>query len=440
MKNKRMKLLAVMLSAILMVCLALTGCAEQKTGVSSAQDAKNGVAQIACTICLEDGSLVTGSTGSGFFIGKDGEDPEYLITNHHVVEDYLIAGSGEWTTLSDGEIEVTVKAYVDVYFDRNDYIEANVVSYNETADIAILRLNQTTDQRVALALTEPTEDMIGSAVYCIGFPGLSDNTLMDAATQSGLSDMTVTSGTISRLLTTSGSGIRRIQTDAVIQHGNSGGPMVNEKGEVLGVNSWTVIDNETQERNYYACNISEAILLLNQNSIPYTMAGEKQTTGLLPFILAGAGVIMVVGIILIAVMTGRRPKAVPVPEPPAPQPQPVVQPAANPEDSGYRLQCTSGALSGQRFMIRQNNPLVLGRNSELCNVVFPNTPGISGKHCAVWCKHGKIYVQDMGSTHGTYILPGTRLPSNQAMEVKAGEGFYLGSPQESFVIAERRGC
>lgn len=144
--------------------------------------------------------------------------------------------------------EITVKAYVDVYFERDDFVQANVVAFNETADIAVLRLNTPVDQRVPLVLTEPSDDMVGSSIYCIGFPGLSDNALIDATSQSGLNDMTVTGGTISRLLTSSGSGVRRIQTDAVIQHGNSGGPMVNEKGEVLGVNSWTVSNSDTQEK------------------------------------------------------------------------------------------------------------------------------------------------------------------------------------------------
>ena len=83
--------------------------------------------------------------------------------------------------------------------------------------------------------------------------------------------------------------------------------------------------------------------------------------------------------------------------------------------------------------------MILGRNNELCNVIFPETPGVSGKHCAVWYKHGKIFLQDLGSKHGTYILPGTRLQSNQSIEVKVGDGFYLGSTQESFVITERQG-
>ena len=150
---------------------------------------------------------------------------------------------------------------------------------------------------------------------------------------------------------------------------------------------------------------------------------------------------------MIVASKNKRPSQPDAVQPPVePQPeiqQPVIQQpasaAANPNDSGYRLQCTSGALAGQRFMIRQDTPLVLGRNSDVCNVVFPGTPGVSGKHCSVWCQHGKIFLQDLSSSHGTYLLPGTRLPSNQAIEIKVGDGFYLGSSQESFVITERRG-
>lgn len=432
---KQHKLTTLILALCLTLIMMLGGCGSPKT----AQEAKNGVAQVYCTVRAEDGSLIEGGSGSGsgFFIGEAGKDPEYLITNHHVVANYINNGAGEWITLNNGETEVTLKAYVDIYFDRDDFIEANVVGYNETADIAILRLNEPTDQRVALPLLEPTDEMVGSTVYCIGFPGLADNALIDATTQSGLDDMTVTSGTISRLLTSSGSGVRRIQTDAVIQRGNSGGPMVNEKGEVLGVNSMTITNSETQERNYYACNISEVILLLNQNSIPYTLSDGGQSVNIwLPAVIGGAVLlVIVIAIIVTRKKSQTAPTAAAEDQPVAPAPSPA---APNPDDSGYRVQCTSGALAGQRFMIRKNDPLVFGRNGELCSVVFPGTPGVSGKHCAVWYKHGKIYLQDLGSTHGTYLLPGTRLPSNQAMEVKAGDGFYLGSRQESFIIAERR--
>ena len=97
------------------------------------------------------------------------------------------------------------------------------------------------------------------------------------------------------------------------------------------------------------------------------------------------------------------------------------------------------ALAGKRFLIPKTDPLILGRNRDLCNVVFPNTPGVSGKHCAVWFKHDKLFLQDLGSTHGTFLKNGAKLFPNQPIELQVGDSFYLGSPLEAFVIAEKRG-
>lgn len=429
------KIMTIVLALCVIACLICTGCAKETP--FTYQDARNGVARISCMVRADDGTALVGGRGSGFFVGAEGKDPQYFITNYHVVEDYLKCGSGEWVQMSLSEENVVyVKAYLDIYFDSNDSVEAYVVAANENADVAILRLDAPTDKRISLALLEPTNEMVGQTVYGIGFPGLSDNAALDAVSESGLNDVTVTSGTISRLLTSSGSGIRRIQTDMVIQHGNSGGPMVNAQGQVLGINSWTV-GNSDAELNYYACNIAEAIQLLNQNGIPYTSAAEDSTDsgGLWLYVAIGAAVAAVV--IALAVVLTRK-KAAPK-QSPQPEPQPVPGPVTNPEDSGYRIQCTGGALAGQRIMLRKADTLILGRNPAQCNVVFPDTPGISAKHCAVWYDSGKIYLKDLGSTHGTFVMPGTKLASEQTVELRVGDSFYLGSQQELFVIAQKRG-
>lgn len=425
------KITAIVLAACLLFCMLLSGCAKEKS--FNHQDAKNGVARVYCRVKTQSGQTVLGGRGTGFFVGEMGKDPEYLITNHHVVDDYLNYGSGEWVpaTLKDGT-SLTLKAYLDIYFDEKTSVQGYVVAYNENADVAILRLDSPTDQRISLKLRKPTNDMVGTTVYGIGFPGLSDNATFDAVSQSGFNDMTVTSGTISRLLTSSGSGTRRIQTDMVIQHGNSGGPMVNEAGEVVGINSWGIPGSD-QEQNYYACDISEAILLLNQNGIPFTLAEDEEESNNLPlYIGIAAAVVVVLAVVVIVFLNKKRANKS------ASSGTPYTPPAS-PEDSGFRLQCTGGALSGKRVMIRKRDTIVIGRNPSECNVIYPNTPGISGKHCAVWYEGGKILLKDLGSSHGTFVQPGMRLAANQTMELHVGDSFYLGTPQECFVIAEKRG-
>jgi S1-C subfamily serine protease len=218
--------------------------------------------------------------GSGFFIGKKGKDPEYLITNHHVVEDYLEYGEGKAVDVElDDGTATSVKVKLRVYFDQDDYVEAYVEDYNETKDIALLRLSSETDERKPIALCSPTEDMIGTTIYCVGFPGSADNSYVDAMSSWGKEDATVTTGTISRFLTTSGTGVKSIQTDAVIQHGNSGGPMVNSKGSVIGIDTY-IVDTDG-ESHYYAISIDEALSILDNNDVPYYMEKSSGISALL---------------------------------------------------------------------------------------------------------------------------------------------------------------
>ena len=125
-------------------------------------------------------------------------------------------------------------------------------------------------------------------------------------------------------------------------------------------------------------------------------------------------------------MKGRK-KAAPAPVPAPPTPP---APAAS-NDSGYRLQGVAGVLEGRRFALPASGQLILGRDPNRCTVVLPaNTAGVSGCHCAVWVENGELFLKDMGSTHGTFVTPGSRLAGGQA--------FWLGSQAQTFVVAERR--
>ncbi len=457
----------------LAVCLCLfcafLAPAASADGAAYTQ-ARNSVAVVSTVLDVEGTVAGSFGYGTGFFVGENGKAPEYLITNHHVVEDFLENGAGQLMQIEDEDQVYNARVHVFVFFDSSSYVQAQVVDYSASADLALLRLENPTDQRVPLTLCAPTIDMVGSPVYAIGFPGLSDNEFAGPTSQWGADDVTITTGTISRLFTESGTMARRIQTDATISSGNSGGPLVNAQGQAVGVNylSVTSVSQQTVDKIYYAVNIEEAITLLDRNGVDYMLAGESPAveqpaaTGVpaaqpdpkdedsgFPVVWVIVGVVAAAAIVAAVLVLGKRKAPAPakeaaaVPPSPAPAPNfPATAPAAPAaaDDSGYRIQGVSGALAGQRFMLRNSSPVVLGRDRQRSNILFPqDTPGVSGRHCGLWVESGKVYLQDLGSSHGTYIQPGTRLAGGQSVQLRPGDSFYLGSPQECFTLVSKGG-
>lgn len=146
------------------------------------------------------GQTTTGvSTGSGFVLTEDG----YVVTNHHVVE----GATGVAITMYDG----------------TEY-DARVVGSDSTNDVAVLKIEEeVTLQAVTVGSSDALN--VGDQVVAIGNP-LGELT------------STLTVGYVSakeRDVTTDGTTINMIQTDAAINSGNSGGPLFNSNGEVVGI-------------------------------------------------------------------------------------------------------------------------------------------------------------------------------------------------------------
>ena len=138
------------------------------------------------------------SLGSGFIISNEG----YVVSNYHVVE-------------GAEQIKVTL-ANSDVY-------EAELIGYDEINDVSLLKIDGQDFPFVKPGSS--TNMQVGDQVVAIGNP-LGDLT------------STMTVGYVSakdRIVTTDGPTINMIQTDAAINSGNSGGPLFNMKGEVVGI-------------------------------------------------------------------------------------------------------------------------------------------------------------------------------------------------------------
>jgi serine protease Do len=146
-----------------------------------------------------------GSLGSGFIVSPDG----YVVTNNHLIQS--VSGSGTVDT-------VTVTTT-----DRKEY-PARIVGRDSTSDLALLKIDANNLPFVQWG--DSTKARVGDWVLAIGNPyGLGG---------------TVTAGIISALhrgITGVGAYDRYIQTDAAINMGNSGGPMFDLNGNVIGINS-----------------------------------------------------------------------------------------------------------------------------------------------------------------------------------------------------------
>lgn len=462
-----MKKRMIALTAAVLLLIGLTPAASADFDVST----RESVVVVATYLDTQSYGEAGFGWGTGFFVGKQGEDPSYLVTNYHVIEDYVEFGSGELieVALSD-TVTDRARCKVRAYYDSNTYDEAYIVEYNASMDVAILRLDNPTSQRKPIALCSPTDSMVGSTVYAVGYPGLSENMFAESTSKWGLSDMTVTSGSVSRLLTTSGTGQRNIQIDCDIKHGNSGGPLVNADGAAIGITTWSVTNSGNQESVNYAVNIDEAITLLNRNGVAYEMAGaasqppaqedpgdksaqpdksEEPTTtpepvtppvaepepakNNTPLIVGGAAVV-VAAIAAVALLT-RKKKPVSGSQPISPTGPAVPAMGAG---GGLRLQCLSGSFAGRRFPVEKQ--VRIGRDPARNDLVYPaNAPGVSGAHCVVKVEGGQLWLTDLGSSHGTY-LNGRKLAANQAVPLNPGDRFYLGSENEMFQITVKGGA
>lgn len=424
-----------MFSLILTILLlSVSALPVSAAAASFDPEVRQGIAPIIFSMNIEGNDALI-SSGTCFFVGKTSENPQYVVTNHHVVADFIAVGAGDLVSYTDGETSLTGKAAMRVYFDATDYAEAYLVDADPQADIAILRLETPTDKRVALKLRVPTEEMIGSAVYAVGYPGLSDNAYDDPVSQWSPEDASVTTGSISRLLTTSGTGVKKIQIDATIRHGNSGGPLVDAEGNVVGVNTGVVSNQNTNEAINHAINISEVIAMCDANSVTYQLTGSS--TAMLPWGIAGVAV----AVILAAVaLVAARKKAASVSGGAGASSAPVTSaPAPSAEDpTELRFQCQRGTFAGKRFSI--NGTVRIGRDPARNDLVYPSsTQGISGVHCVLILKDGVLMLQDLGSTYGTFVNGGQRLAASQPVELKVGDRFCLGSEREAFVITPRGG-
>ena len=185
--------------------------------------------------------------GTGVVLTADGQ----ILTNNHVVE-----GSEIVRVRLDGEREPR---------------QAKVLASDPSNDLALLQVD--VDGLVPATLADPSTVRVGDDVVAIGYALDLDG------------EASVTLGIVSALdrtlLTSSGALDGLIQTDAAISSGNSGGPLVNAAGQVIGINTAVALGDETNTANNIGFAISMSQVLAEIEVLRDQAAGGTREPGFL---------------------------------------------------------------------------------------------------------------------------------------------------------------
>jgi hypothetical protein len=351
-----------------------------------------------------DGSAVS---GTGFIVDRQG----HLLTNAHLVVD------------AKRLLALTLKGENRV----------SVVDVDPLVDLALLKVEGASYPALPFAKKENVQ--VSDEVVAIGFPGAAD--------KGGTTTPTINRGIIGKLTRIDLSIVpgRRhvaavIQHDAAINHGNSGGPLVNECGQVVGVNVQKglseggrsigqIVAGDVVQGIFYAVDGSVAKAMLKRNGIAYR-EGEPDCSvsgtaaSLLPsdrrylwIVLLLLGVAAIWGwVYLQAKSRSEAPKR-------------RVRNSA--EEPPLRLKSQQASLPD---LALAKGPRTLGRSSQ-CDIVLEH-PFVSGRHLRLERRGDDVVeVEDLGSKNGTWI-DGQRLEPKRRREWKRGSVLRIGSKKVEY--------
>lgn len=476
MKVKRFAAVLVLLAA-LSIRMCLPAFAAEEEAVSAA---RNGVIRV-LAINSAEGVM---SFGTAFAVGEEGEPSSVFMTNYHVVQGadvvYLLLDNewdGEEGNLLNEEhavkCEVVYQPYPEIY-----------------PDYAVLRAERVVSERTALPLMPASMASPGETIYAIGFPAAGDQ--VTGHYDAEIDDETMTAGTLSRLTRIDEISTDVVQTDAIINKGNSGGPLITEEGYVIGINTYrTESDIYLAVQSEYAIDrLSNLVENGTLNGFSFTVIEERAEGGFSTAAVVGIGAAILIAGAAVAALSRRKAAAGPAAgggktdassgktdgggtgnpagcennrektassaerqkgnresfggpglQKGEPFPKTVFEGGIGktvPADMVHflRLVGKEGYFAGRRFAL--DGRIRMGRLPDKNELVFPaDTSGVSGAHCMITPSGKGAVLVDLGSSFGTFLEDGTRLSPNQPVEIQAGDSFFLGSRKQGFVLESR---
>jgi 2-alkenal reductase len=221
--------------------------------------------------------------GSGMVVSPKG----YIVTNSHVI-----------TTAGDGEVARPAdKVYVE--FQDHDRVEAKIVGWDVFDDVGLIRVAPAEHPLAPVPLGDSAAVTVGEPVAAIGSPFGNENSLV-------VGIVSATKRSIDSL-TSDYNLVDAIQTDAPINHGNSGGPLFDARGRVIGITAQIRSTSGNAEGVGFAVAINSVKRSMRQliadGSVSYAFVGVK-TEDLTPAVAKRFGYPVERGAVITNVVSG----------------------------------------------------------------------------------------------------------------------------------------
>ena len=399
---------------MVLICLAamLAIPASAKTDLPTViSQAKEGVVKLLAVGFDSYGNVENAVVGSGFAVGTKGSAPEYFVTNWHVASAYM----PEHNYAFDSD-------HVRIWIMLDNFTLSDVTGLPSEATsvkCSIVRISESGYPDYAILRAGRSSESVkqGETVVALGCPAVLDEQSLSV----GSKDITSTTGTVARHMVMASAGnTNAIVHNANISGGNSGGPLIDENGNVIGLNTYSIVDS-------YSCAIYSDYVMqaLNELGISYMTAGSSISvvTVAAAAVAAAAVAVAIYFLLRNRKSTEKNPAGgvTPGTVPGGTVPAGVYTPS-------FRVQLPDG-----RIIPVPAGKVAVGRDPS-CQIRLPESAAaVSRRHCTLESNGEFLILVDEGSRNGTFIH-GKRVPAGTKVALKHGSSFCVGTSENRITV------